>query len=225
MICWNSDIEKEYRGLYNATNDIIDQKEHTVFPTRAGSRFDSGILIIGRCTNGWENYKISNEEEFTNAAENQVNSQVICYFNNSAFWRVSKKIWEHYKSDNTTFEESIAWGNLYKIAPNAAGNPNYTVMKAQFESCKKLLKKEIDLLNPKCVLIITGWEGWIRFRYRKEIFSFEDLFDLKNTIPSNIVNHCGYFKDVPVVFANRPEFKKESVWTDEVISALDSLIR
>jgi len=47
---------------------------------------------------------------------------------------------------------------LYKASPES-GNPKESLKKVQFSSCVEILKREIEVLNPRFVIFLTsGWE-------------------------------------------------------------------
>jgi uracil-DNA glycosylase len=75
----------------------------------------------------------------------------------SAFWRVIRKTAKKILADNDVISR-IAWSNIYKISPDS-GNPNGKLQKIQKDYCKRLLRKEIELLEPKYVIFLTSfWE-------------------------------------------------------------------
>ena len=74
----------------------------------------------------------------------------------SQFWRVIKKVSSHYYPEN--WSSYVAWTNVCKVAPDG-DNPSDPLYYAQLESCKKILKAEIEILSPKVVVFLTG-EGW-----------------------------------------------------------------
>lgn len=132
---------------------------------------NSGFLFVGKAVNGW----VTNETDVTKLFD-QANPERIFarkdqmeWVNNlsgntngyntrkSAFWRLIKKVSEEYYPEK--WYSNIAWTNLYKIAPWNGGNPNGKLQNSQRKYCFDLLKKEIEFLLPKYVVLLTsGWE-------------------------------------------------------------------
>lgn len=58
----------------------------------------------------------------------------------------------------TGWSKSIAWSNLYKVAPRDRGlDP--ALRAAQFEACRNLLAAELRILRPARVVVLSG-SGW-----------------------------------------------------------------
>ncbi len=147
---------------------------------------NSGFLFIGKAVNGW----ITNETDLaklfdlTNPDRIFARKDQIEWVNNlsgntkgyntrkSAFWRLIKKVSETYYPEK--WYSNIAWTNLYKIAPWGGGNPNRKLQNAQRKYCFELLKKEIEILSPKYVIMLTsGWEwSFIKFLNNNEEICF-----------------------------------------------------
>lgn len=160
-----------YKSLLSKLNF---SKEICSFCMQWGSKFpneeNSGILFVGKATNGW----ITNSREIEilfGLSENKIfarDDQMI-WVNNlennkkgyntrkSAFWRLIKQISQlEYGKDE--WYSKIAWSNLYKISCET-GNPTGKLMNQQLDLCIKILEEEIRILNPKYVIFLTsGWE-------------------------------------------------------------------
>jgi hypothetical protein len=140
----------------------------------------SGFLFVGKAVNGW----ITNETDVTQLFDTTNPERIFAredqmeWVNNlsgntdgyntrkSAFWRLIKKVSETYYPEK--WYSNIAWTNLYKIAPWTGGNPNGKLQNAQRKYCFELLKKEIEILTPKYVVLLTsGWE-WDFIKYLNE---------------------------------------------------------
>ena len=59
--------------------------------------------------------------------------------------------------------EDIVWANLYTVAPAGGGNPNGSLCAAQRVICGKLLKKQIEILNPTHIVFVTDWNWFTKF--------------------------------------------------------------
>lgn len=146
------------------------------FCTQWGEDFDRGILFVGRATNGWggginpDNLHTT----FTSDKDGDHLRWVGKGWNNprnrkkdgkieklwagkrSAFWRLIRKITEHYHKEN--WVNHIAWTNLAKCAPSGKGNPSECLWRATQEQNKGLMRIDIEMLDPQVVVFITlGW--------------------------------------------------------------------
>ena len=132
---------------------------------------NDGILFVGKAVNGWINDETDIDILFGNSEEKIFNrkDQMEWVHNHegseneyntlkSAFWRVIKKVTLNFYPSENWFS-FIAWSNLCKIAPFKGGNPNDGLYYEQLENCQKILAKEIEILAPKYVILLTsGWE-------------------------------------------------------------------
>lgn len=55
----------------------------------------------------------------------------------------------------------VAWTNLYKISPQAGGNPDDDLCEAQFDACRELLRIEVETYDPALIVFLTGMD-WAR---------------------------------------------------------------
>ena len=130
MDYFNNEIEDLYRGLYKTASSMINFKELAIFPTQVGQHYascDNRLLVIGRCTNGWDhNDSLGCEDSFIEYLHSTSSHSFIPDFTNSSFWRVTKRVWNELFSSsyNDEWRDSLAWTNLYHIAPSDYGNPN-----------------------------------------------------------------------------------------------------
>ncbi len=150
-------------------------KDICTFSLQWGNNFpfenNSGFLFIGKAVNGWVTNKTDVNKLFDINNPDRIfarNDQMEWVHNlsgnkngyntrKSAFWRVMKKIASINYPEK--WYSNVAWTNLYKIAPWKGGNPNKRLQKAQQKYCFELLEKEIEILSPKYVIMLTsGWE-------------------------------------------------------------------
>lgn len=217
-----NEIADLYRKLQQTGSSIDNFTKLAIFPTQVGQLYkqcENRMLVIGRCTNGWNHETYMNSEDsFLQYLHSSDSCSYIPNLTNSSFWRVTKRVWNELFSSsyNDDWRDSLAWTNLYRIAPSDYGNPNNQLCESQFKICKELLKLEIEQLKPACILAITGWYGWVDW---KENYTFADIFSDLVECKSEQINHIGSFNDIPVVFANRPERKPETPWVNEVVEA------
>ena len=94
-------------------------------------------------------------------------------------------------------------------------NPTKTMMKAQFPFCKKILEKEISDYKPTHILFITG-EWWAS---NEEMDFLKDFISIKKRVDNDFVVSLGetIATHIPVVIANRPEYKNEEMYVKQVI--------
>jgi hypothetical protein len=170
--------EKLRENLFPLYNSLLEknisEKDIYTFCMQWGNQFPqeekSGILFVGKATNGWitnsKNIELlfgetekrvfarGDQMKWVGKLENNVKGYNT---RKSAFWRIIKKVAEHKNGKNEWFNK-IAWSNLYKLSFEK-GNPNEKLKKNQIEICKKILDAEIKILNPKYVIFLTSeWE-------------------------------------------------------------------
>lgn len=168
--------EKLREGLYPLYKELLESDAFddniATFCVQWGEEFPEkeGILFVGKATNGWLSTSKDVDVLFGNT-DNGIFNRVdqMEWINDlegndegydtkkSAFWRVVKKISSHFYQDK--WYANIAWSNLYKLALVENGNPDSSLRAKQHFACLKILKREIELLSPKYVIMFTsGWE-------------------------------------------------------------------
>jgi len=185
----------------------------------------SKIMLVGRAINGWENYwqhDMSVEQYAKRVLSNSIESNGLSWtrssnnpsgynINRSAFWRVTRGIIQGLGEDiSSDWTEKLVWSNLYKIAPKDGGNPSPKLCRLQRESCKKILLNEIDQVQPKDILFITGMDWFV---------DFADLFSIEQVNRTFVVAK-GVYGNSKIVVSNRPEGKPEKESVNEVISII-----
>ena len=158
----------------NLLEKNISEKDVYPFCMQWGKQFPieekSGILFIGKATNGWINNSINIEDLFgiqkgkmifarddrMTWVENLEKDKKY-NTNKSSFWRTIKRISKK-ENGKDNWSTKIAWSNLYKLSFEK-GNPDEKLKKNQIEICKKILETEIKVLNPKYIIFLTSeWE-------------------------------------------------------------------
>ena len=61
------------------------------------------------------------------------------------------------------WSKTLAWSNLYKIAPWSGGNPDEALREAQLEGCRRLLQLEVRKLRPSLVVFLAGSDWFLDF--------------------------------------------------------------
>jgi hypothetical protein len=229
--------EKLKAGLLPLFKELLDKNTFSdvcVFCMQWGKKFpkqeNAGVLFVGKAVNGWVNAETDIDVLFGKTTdrifargdqmewvENLSGPNETYNTNKSAFWRVIKKISQHLYPKDEWFRY-VAWSNLCKIAPSEGGNPNDPLYYEQLESCRKILEKEIEVLSPKFVVLLTsGWEK-------------DFLFYLNgNNHTSSIekVEWDGYetklfkIKDVFYIASQHPQAKDETKHFDVIATLID----
>lgn len=245
-------LEEENRTDKEKIFNKIKAGELTFAHYKEGKEFCKGkykLMYIGRALNGWG--KISGntaEEVYENAhsiVANAENKSEKCirnfggYINRSAFWQLCKLILKksgectdeefiiaNNERDKIFWDDRIVWSNLYKIAPVNGGNPNYGVIKATVEDCIEILKKEIEIVEPKHIVMVTD-EWWVTLKDKdgntKFNKTFEKEFNIKINSTDSFVIGKGRYKNIPIIVTKRPERRRETreKQADEVIKAFE----
>lgn len=161
-------LYKELLNKITVNNDIYS------FCMQWGSEFpkeeNSGILFVGKATNGWITPSREVEVLFGTCdkrifargdqmkwVSNLENNKKGYNTRNSAFWRVIKRV-SQFKNGKEDWSSKVAWSNLYKVSLEK-GNPTIKLKRQQESICKEILKTELKILKPKYVIFLTsGWE-------------------------------------------------------------------
>jgi hypothetical protein len=249
----SANLPQGYR--LNKTKVYFNQLSH--FVGMKGKKYDQQtikLLIVGRAVNGWGQLNTASAEDFAMEAIEKMQKDnfnwIVCdksslrndcldngeyyWLNDSPFWRTNKRIWMSL-TNNHDFQDLeqdkwvdyIAWTNLYKIAPLDTGNPTTTMSKRQLDSCKKILKAEIENFKQTHILFITGYEWW--FEDFKEIFDIEFKNVKKNVYHGE--NKNSFFAEtygttsegVKIVVSCRPEFRDENLYVDDIVNSFTKL--
>ncbi len=223
----------EYLQLQNDFKGDINQDGYALFFPQIGFQYpqrkNSGLLWIGRATNGWGNDvkkdTINKEYVQSQFEESIMNDYIECYwskqnenkykFKRSAFWRiiagVSSRLYEQGYWSNY-----IAYSNLYKIAPSCGNNPSSRVKKAQCNACNRILQLEIDMLSPKAVILLTG-QSWCRG------FFLEDIIKTNPVAYSKLGNYTVFkwiCNGINFIITEHPMRKPEQEHIHSILSLL-----
>jgi len=160
-----------YSHMIQAVRDEGIGYETAKFCIQWGKEFpaeeNEGILFYGRANNSWVTSSDSLEELFAEggeecifARENQMawmeedETESGYRPSRSALIRTMRNVASEYYVD---WSSHVAWSNLYKIAPWEGGNPNDELCDAEYEDCVEIMRKEIDFLSPRIVVMLTGY--------------------------------------------------------------------
>jgi len=123
-------------------------------------------------------------------AENQVATSV--------FWKAVR--WLQTESEDAWepgWTRSIAWSDLCKIAPRARGNPGSILRQVQRDECERLLRIEIQSLQPKAIVFLTGASWLADFRLTPWEDLVPALVDPSRIVPTTV-------ESVPAAVAPHP---------------------
>lgn len=84
----------------------------------------------------------------------------------SFFWNlIYKTVNDFLEVPRNSFEwaDNVVWSNLYKINDESNGNPKESVKNAQLDSALKLVKLELDEIQPKYCIVATNDPWWKPF--------------------------------------------------------------
>ncbi|MCE5345388.1 MAG: uracil-DNA glycosylase family protein [Bacteroidales bacterium] len=235
---FSKDLFKLYQDLiekiYN-DKDLYVEDELNVWPSRIGKDYNNELMIVGRAGNGGKIYIDKNEDKYRDSSIIETKEQLIdglqwvidLWGNNefnikystkyntkkSAFWRLSKRLSNKLTSDNNDSAiHKIVYSNLYKVSKESGGNPSTRLMNVQFDICRSILIKEIELFKPQIIVFLTGW-------------SFAQLFlsDLKTKVIEDgfqYVESVGKVDNSLIVVSKHPQGKPEDKQFEEILSAI-----
>lgn len=127
-----------------------------------------GILFVGRAVGGWATGGNRDCAGFFDETPRQNSNQIFALPDqmqwvedknyNSPFWNVVKRVTQEIYNCNEGWSSYIAWSNLYKLSL-LSSNPSDLLCSKQYDISFKILKAELDILQPKMVVFLTG-KNW-----------------------------------------------------------------
>ncbi len=236
----NRELNKLFKELLLSLSDDKNiNSKLTGFLGIKGENYNSKMVIIGRAVNGWGKYSFKPGSSNVNRSIDNILLDNNCALsdklhwvyksegctdeyntNKSAFWRVTKRVVlsNNYCDNEAKWSTYISWTNLYKVSYADGGNPNNYLCNKQYELCRKILCKEIELFNPKFILFLTGNDWALPL-----INENTTLNRSKNNYKA--VESKGYFsfatKKIPIIIAKHPQGKNEDIFVDEINSIID----
>lgn len=162
-------IEQEIQSLYEeliVSTEVYranSEECHVIFGAIAGREYQpNGIMICGRSTNGWHRYDLSTDKMFS--GEQQLFdiphklTELKLKNTKSRLWKVLSIVFKEIYGED--WEQRLVYSNFCKIAPDGDitpnGTPPYALRQIQNECCKKILKKELTVFQPKHIIAFTG---------------------------------------------------------------------
>ena len=239
---YNEEYLRLYQELLSEVKEMENDGATAVQFCCCGKDFNSNpkkrLMVVGRAINGWDNNvnKCIESEMFSAANPDIVKYIIDTYGSTSAFWRITRSVVESLGLAGVDdWYDNLEWNNLYKIGPSGGGNPKERLCQAQFKLCNKILKHEINTLQPEYILFITGWwfNPFVSGVYNKKLeVAPDDKMPFKitpNLVEGSIVIGAGTIEldrhTSKVVLCHRPEKRAggEEKSKNEIIEAFDSL--
>jgi hypothetical protein len=190
-----------------------------------------GLFVIGRATNGSGNsfefddlgYQTGRQATIEKARHN-AESYALSWVasgngyrsgtigSRSAFWRTVRGALEVSTSEptNENWHHSVAWSNLAKVAPAVSGNPSNWLGQSQSRGAWELALQEVEELNPRIVLLITG--NWMDELRLNRI----DAIPRKN---ATFVRHSSNRDGRKWLIVERPERQNQQAVIEEIRTA------
>ncbi len=140
----------------------------------------------------------------------------------SAFWRVAKAVTEQLgiAPADSTWASHLAYTNLYRVSPHGGGNPSDPLCRVQEQSCIDSLGEDLDRLQPRRVLFLTGYD-WARpFLERLGGWKSSDT-RIDGLEAAGRLERGG--RSIQVVVAPHPQGKQEQKLTQGVAQAWQAM--
>ena len=219
----------------------------TGFMAMVGKRYDHELMVVGRAVNGWIRGASPEElgsdvgaEDFSRLVlegvsgkddscpmqwvTDQWSNKTEKYnTNKSAFWRVIRGVVAGLRIsdfEETSWPSHLVWSNLYKVSPEAGGNPGKVLCRIQEEGCIELFNLELATYTPSRLLLLTGYE-WASPFLPDTDGAPEDVtgFQYVKRIGTRRVSPDK--QPIRYVVAEHPQTRREQQWIEEVCKAFD----
>lgn len=175
----SAEYEARYRSFLEAAATAArPNRPWTIFWPMVGHRFAGDLLVVGRAPNGWSVQwdaaadgspdGIAEAATQTRRASEGDGSDPMDWItwsdgirtryntNDSAFWRVSRRVRAGLIGEAEDWPRDLAWTDLAKIAPWGGGNPAGQALRMQREHAPALFAREVEEIAPTRVLVMAG---------------------------------------------------------------------
>lgn len=227
----------EYAAAYEDLLGVLVKAGHldrrsayvAMWPMR-GCRYD-GTLVIGRAVNDWDEdtaWRLSDAATPRGRKRVASRTRVVsepdtrCPMTwvteswgaergqystkTSAFWRTVFAATG--AAEASCWPCTVAWSNLFKVAPKGGGNPPAADRKAMLDGSARLLRMELEALLPQRVLVLAG-RSWFE--------PFERPLGLHvDWARGGLVEGVASQRGATWVIAPHPQGKNESALSDRV---------
>jgi len=232
------------------TSHWKDSTEKLVcFCPMRGSSADGRLMLVGRALNGWgedTSFKalemVSKEarEKILDNTMKKSSSDSGCpiqslhdswrkkdskyKLNRSQFWSVAREVIKKFSTtaENEKWANYLYWTNLYKVSPEERRNPSQSLKLKIDSSSWKMLIIEIELLQPKRILFLTG-QGWAEQFLKSTTFRASEVPQIRRVFQTGFLPFHG--GEAAVVVSDHPQAKKRREIVDGVLDAFAKLGR
>ena len=233
----STDYEREYAALLEAIQRDrgIQPRELTMFWPKIGRQYDGDLLVVGRSVNGWfDRWDLdlyTSPRELAALArrtgEGLENGDQLGWVlgrwknrdggydtSTSQFWQTIRRVvLGLVGQDETDWPSRIAWSNVTKVAPWRSGNPGSPLLALQLAMGPALLAREVDELQPRRVLALTG-SWWFR--------PFAEALGFSVDWRSGLVEGVGGRHGRRLVVAVHPMTRSPRAVAEAVLAAFDA---
>lgn len=144
----------------------------------------------------------------------------------SNFWSIGQQVIRQFLTpdEQERWPSYLYWTNLYKLSLQTVGNPPGSLREVIRQASVKMMEAEIEALQPKRILFLTGQWWAYDFLENNPNFTRQE----GATFPNNRVHQTGFWKmkslrEAVVVVADHPERKKRSEIFADVMEAFHRL--
>ncbi len=232
-----NELEKVLKPLYEELSQIDPAKEYCTFCAQWGRMYQKGgMLFVGRAVNDWKTTCRDVELLFKEGDENQIfaredqmrwvenkvkdKNKKVC--SDSAFLRVVRAVSQRILGIGDGWYDHIAYSNLYKLAPDCS-NPSNSLCLKQENICYRIFRAEIEILQPKVVVMLAGAEWYNDFLYNLNNDKAPVLLD-RVEIPysdnKNFKIETYKIGDVIYIGSLHPQCKPEQPHIEGIVAAI-----
>ena len=143
-------LEKGVKELYNKMESDpkvqkFDSIGLTSFIAQCGRDYpleeNTGIVFYGRFNNGWD-------------PQNPLTMDDVPSETFRPFFNLMQNVSEHFYPER--WNTHVIWSNMCKVGPEKEKNPPKALWNAQYFHMVDILNKEMEILSPKVVVLVTG---------------------------------------------------------------------
>ncbi len=227
--------------------NVSDEKLVCFCPMR-GSCADGRLMLVGRALYGWgttafKALEMMSEDARSNILDNTIkisSSDRGCpiqelhdlwrekdskyNLNQSQFWSVARDVIKEFSTtaENEKWSNYLYWTNLYKVSPQRRRNPSQSLKLAIDSSSWKMLITEIELLQPKRILFLTG-QWWAEQFLKNTTFRAFEVPPIPHVFRTGFLPFRG--SEAAVVVSDHPQGKTRSEIVFGVLDAFAKLGR
>ncbi len=228
-------------------NEYQTEAAHKLDLACKGANYQPGssLMVIGRAPNHGDIDESQNLFRSLNKPETLVEKALTeqrgfaslheyltdCEYNprRSQFWNLASRVVRASTDADLTFKqaiESLAWSNLYKIAPMGK-NPSWAMQQLHGNQdwVSRLLLADIEAFKPKALLFMTDTgAGWFDPKWLEGGFKKGELKGRDGGVPLPYLS--GLFKGTttPAIVTPHPQGKPFTTWVTRITQDLETLL-